>query len=211
MSGDLKVHGNRPAGGAPRKERQDTPLQKLALSTWTFQVMSALLTFNSANNNHQSILYTGLVLSASGYAFALVTWPLRSSSALALGLSAPIVTAVTHGILVVFPRDRSGIEELLSIMLLVYIVIAMPLAAVAWRQILAPRLRRSQWQYSVSSLLVLMTFIALALVAIRVLAETNNGAEFELFVGFILANVTLCAIVVCWFAISSPKVIVPDA
>jgi hypothetical protein len=184
-----------------RPEKRYTLLQKWALAIWTTQLLTLLLVV-AANEGNSSILYTSPVVAVPGFAFALVTWPLRSWWVLALGLSAPLTTASTAAFIGAFRLDREIAQALTSIMLVIYVPIAAPLAVTAWQRILSRSAASSAWQYSINSLLRLMSTIALLLVLARAAVSLATGdSEVALFTGLAAINLVLCYILIYWFAV----------
>ena len=192
----------RPAEDAARitaRRLKFVPGRKWAIGIWYAQVIASLGAMIAALVNIESIIVTGPLASFLGLALAFIARRLRSRSVLWFGLSAPIMWALCATLIVAFDLGPSEARLPISAVIIVCCALSAPLAVRALRAArhFPSRPTRVVWQYSLKSLLIVMTLLCLLLVAVR--WAINDGSDKAAFVLFIAVMAALAGLAWWYF------------
>ena len=148
--------------------------QRIALGLWFLQLFATAFAVLSAMDEVTMIAVTGIPLAIIGLVLALVTRPIHSRPVSLFGLSAPLLVACCVLLLVSVGQGLIG-AVLTKALLIVYALIALPAAAIARRHIFC--WSRSEepigWQFSLKSLLIGATVLAVVLACIGTAVNTD--------------------------------------
>jgi hypothetical protein len=148
-------------------------------------------------------------MSVPGYAFAIVTWPLGSWQVLIAGLWAPLATTCMVFVVSSVEFDPNA-PATLTLYLVLFLLVWMPLSFTAWKRILRHAAFPSKLrilttrpiQYSLKSLLMLMTSLAIILATLRLVVLAT---PYELYPRIAALNLVLSGILIYWFDIFDPS------
>jgi ClpX C4-type zinc finger len=171
--------------------------QKSAIVLLTAQLLVACIAWLAAWYELESIVGTGPLLTIIGLALAIVVRPLGSWTPVLVGLSAPVVCATGAFAIAIFRLGPGEAQYPILFLLTIYLLVTAPAAIVAFTQILHwpihPRVsKRTVWRFSMKSLLIAMTGIAMLTVAIT--AAVKSLPDFPVVfatygaVAFVLAG-----------------------
>jgi GNAT superfamily N-acetyltransferase len=175
--------------------------QNVALGSWAAQLL-AVIVVAIASFETESILTVWPALAVLGYTHAAITWPLRSWRTLMFGLSAPILTAV-GALLLALIHDKLVSQYAAVLFLMVLIVgyaglYAARRARPVLREILAWQLpecsHHKAWQFSLKSLLVATSVLAVLSATVGAIARYTNGDTVSIWLAvYAAANLALCS------------------
>jgi hypothetical protein len=151
-------------------------MRKAAISLWALQATASLIAVIAALTNFESILATGPTLAVTGLLLGAVTIRLGSPLVLVYALSGPIICSIGSLLIAANhwgPREADGP---LTSMLVIYGVLAVPLAMGALPRIRQmpdelPSRRRFKWQFSLKSVLMLMTAVCVLITVVQLLVR----------------------------------------
>lgn len=151
-------------------------MRTAATTLWALQATALLISVIAVLSNFESIVVTGPTLAVTGLLLGAVTSRLGSPLVMVHALSGPLVSSVGALLIAVNhwgPREAKGP---LTSMLVIYSVLAIPIAIGALLQIqripseLPPR-RRFKWQFSLKSALILMTAVCVVITVVQLLVR----------------------------------------
>jgi hypothetical protein len=150
----------------------------------------------------ETIVVSGPLLTIIGLAMATVTRPWFSWVALFVGLSAPAVCALGAFIIAVFQLGPSEANYPVMALLSIYLLCLVPTATYVFTRILSQppnpaNPSRKGWRYSLKTLLVLMTVVAVFTVVLTSIFELlihDFPINFALFGSVAIAS----SIAVAW-------------
>jgi hypothetical protein len=146
----------------------------MAVSLWALQATALFIAVVAALTNFESIVVTGPALSVTGLLLGAVTIRLGSSLVLMHALSGPLVCSIGSLLIAANHWGPREADDPLTSMLVVYAVLTIPIAISALQRIhqipndLPPR-RRFKWQFSLKSVLILMTAVCMLITAVQLL------------------------------------------
>ena len=175
-------------------------MRRLAVSLWTGQLLAALAMLIAAAVSVESILVTGPLLSIVGLLLGSVTQPLRSWWTLLFALSAPLIAALISLVIAVFNLGPGLAQNPVVALMSIYLLFALPAAVVPFRIIrrwdVQSSVSRPTWQFSVKTLLLIMTGVCLLAAIGRLLIAASMDDEMLVFGGFTLGIIALCALLI---------------
>jgi len=176
----------------------------VAIALWLGEVLAAIIMLVLASLHIQTILFTGPILTVTGLLLAFVTRPLRSWTALGFALSGPLVSGFLSLSIAVFNLGPAESYSLVVSTLTAYALLMLPAAVASIRQIV--RWETLVWgispplfQFSLKSLLMLMTLICVLIAAVKILLTAIGRDESIFFGGFTLVVFVLCGVAVRLF------------
>jgi len=156
-----------------------------------------------------TIFITWPALAMIGFVVCFVTWPSRSRATFAFGLSAPLVTALGAALIVgqdyvngSWTATLHDVVEVLLFLLMLYGFFLLPMFVFSLVRILKwgcapPAPRTTKWQFSLRTLLVIMTIVA---IGVPILAgatrNVNDKIAVWVFGGYALSTVAACGVVI---------------
>jgi hypothetical protein len=151
-------------------------VRTLAIGLWALQLVAAAIAFFACLVDVESIVGTGPALSIVGLLLALATRRLNSWSAVAFGLSGPLVCALGAALIAVGDWSPGEAQQPITILLGAYFLMVMPLAVVSrfailrWQPVELGK-RDHRWRYSMKMLLILMTAVCVVATVGRFVAR----------------------------------------
>jgi hypothetical protein len=187
--------------------------QKFAIGLLAAQLLTACIAWLIAWFWLETIVGTGPLLTVIGLALALVVRPFGFWMPLLVGLSGPIVCAVGAFTIALFRLSPGEAQRPILIILTIYLLVAVPAAAVALSQILQlpnhPRVGvDAAWRYSMKALLGMMT--AAAILTALATATVKTIPDFPIVFGAFGSTAFVLASVVAWrFFIQRRRILNP--
>ncbi len=156
----------------------------------------------------ESIVVTGPLLAVAGYALAIVSWRLSSWRVFALAISAPAATACIAAVIASFRMGPGRAQPIVPLLLCCYAVLAVPVAIHVVKLMLRKpgEFRSFSWspesryQYSLKSLLILMTGACVVCFFLRWALQIVSGRDFTVFASYAIFNAACCGAMAFRFA-----------
>jgi hypothetical protein len=183
-------------------------MKNFAISLWLAQVLAAIAMLIAVIVDIEYILVTGPILAAIGLLLALAMTSIQSWSTLTFALSAPFVAAFISLLIAVFELGPTEARTPAIVVLISYLILIWPIAfmsflrIVRWRTV-ANRANRPIVQFSLKTLLIVMTATCLLIAAGKLLFDTMPADETYMFGGFTLLVFVLSGGVV-WKCLAYP-------
>jgi hypothetical protein len=189
-------------------------VKTLAIIFWGGELVAALALLIGAAIAIESILVTGPILAVIGLMFCLLSSQLQSWPTLVFALSGPIVTAIVALMIVLFELGPREAQRPAIAVLAMYLIAMLPIAGFSLIKIYrwenAPASTAPPWQFSLKTLLIVMTGACLVAASAKLIADTMYVRELPIFGGYALVVFALCAVVV-WRFIAKRKQALPKA
>lgn len=130
------------------------------------QLLLALATWAASVYEIESIVFTGPALAIVGLVFGVAAWPLGLWVPVLFGLSAPIASAISALTIALFRLNPAQAKEPIPVMLGIYLLLCVPVWIFVFVQFRqwpdqVSVSRKYNWQFSLKSLLVTMTAVAM--------------------------------------------------
>jgi hypothetical protein len=193
------------AQSQPRSRRQILAVWLLAV-----QLLTALSAWIAAWFNVETILVTGPLLSVTGLAFAVVVRQRGSWSPVLFGVSAPAVCALGAFVIAAFHLGPEKAHGPILVIFTTYSLSLLPASLFVlahiwnWPEV-KTRSIGDPWRYSLKSLLVVMTAVAIVS-AVCASIFKSNLPDYFVFGGFASGAMVLIALVVWRFYIHRLRV-----
>jgi hypothetical protein len=174
--------------------------QRTAKALLSAQLLAAMGAWIANTIETETIVGSGPLLTIVGLAMAITTRPWYSWAALFVGLSAPAVCALGAFMIAVFQLGPSEANYPVTALLSIYLLCLVPSATAVFKGVLSqppnPAIPSpSGWRYSLRTLLVLMTLVAILTVVISSIFELlirDFPINFALFgIAAILSSVAV--------------------
>jgi hypothetical protein len=174
-----------------------------AIILWGGELVAALALLIGAAIHIESILVLGPLLAIIGLMLGLLTPRLQSWPALVFASSGPIVTAIVALMIAVFELQPPEAQTPVVAVLFGYLLFMLPLAGFTLIKIyrcesttfnLAP-----SWQFSLKTLLIVMTGVCLVAASANLLADAMYLGDRTVFGGYAMVAFALSAAVVWRF------------
>lgn len=187
---------------------------RIATCAWALQMVAMAGSLILALCAFESIIFTGPLLSIAGLVLAAIACRLQSVTVLVHGLSAPVVCAFGAMLISANQWGPTPARAPITIILVLYTVLCLPLAALAFIRIRWPILPAAAsgppwWQFSLRSMLFAMTTVCVSIAVGRLLFKNVVRADYVAFGGYAIACVALSAYVSWRFYVSSNAVAQP--
>lgn len=169
-----------------------------ATAVWAAQLVATVGMVIPAFVEIEWIMGAGPILSIAGLVMATFARRLQSTVVLLYGLSGPLVCALCAALIAINSWGPEESRAPIGVIIVVYAILAVPLAIVAFLQIRWPYAEPSAkppraWQFSLRSLLVLMTAVCVVIAVGRLLFRNVSRDESYFFGGYALACIVLSA------------------
>jgi hypothetical protein len=185
-------------------------VKQLAIALCVIQILAAIAMLIAAIVEIETILFVGPILSVIGLLHGFITRGFRSWSTLLFALSAPLVCGLIAMLIAACRWNPTEAHDPVVTITSVYLIFTAPLAALVLRRTrrldtLPLSLTPAPWQFSLRSLLVLMTVVCILMVAGKILIDAMLQGDRLIFSGFALLVVALSGVVL-WLFIAHQKI-----
>src|SRR3954447_18863230 len=175
--------------------------RSLAIALFALQLLTAVIAWIVAWHNVESIIVTGPLLALLGLALAVAVRPLCAWAPLLFALSAPAVAAVGAFVIAIFHLGPDAAYAPIVILLGTYIFLIIAAAPAVFGKLqrwssTVSMVKTRAWQFSLKSLLVAMTVIALSTALLT--AIMRSLADFPIAFGAFGSIAITIACLVAW-------------
>jgi len=172
----------------------------IGLTAWVVQLIATVGMLLAAFIEIEWIMAAGPLLSISGLLMAISARRCQSVVVLSYGLSGPMMCALCATLIAVNSWGPEESRLPIGAIIIVYAILAVPLAIVAFLRIRRPPGESTGspprvWQFSLRSMLVLMTVVCVLIVVAQFFIRNVSRDESYLFGSYALAWFVLSAIV----------------
>jgi hypothetical protein len=191
---------------------------RVAIGMLVAQLLAVIIAALGFFADDETLIVTGPPLAALGAAFAIVAWPVRTWTILLFGLSAPLTIGGGAVLAALNPRDT---EEIFAVVVLyaVMLVLAAPFAlaaTVSWPanaftppplqggarggfSAAAPPAAEKPWQFSMKSILWVMTGTAIFFALCHLLFSEIRNGELQVVALYGILHLTAAAALLARF------------